>query len=72
MQSFPSSKQPNGQANKKCEWEVWKGQPLKVIAVVFTREKENNLQRSCLQHTMRATYQIAQAEVAQVQSPEMN
>lgn len=39
---------------------------------MFTREKENNLQRSCLQHTMRATYQIAQAEVRQVQSPEMN
>ena len=66
-----SSKQLNGQA-KKCEWEVWKGQPLKVIAVVFTREKENNLQRSCLQHTMRATYQIAQAEVTRVQSPGMN
>ena len=32
-------------------------------------QRENNLQRSCLQHTMRATYQIAQAEVAQVQSP---
>lgn len=57
---------------QNCEWEVLKGQPLKVIAVVFTGEKENNSQTSCSQHTVRATYQIAQAEVTQVQSPEMN
>lgn len=68
----PSSKQLNGQAQKKCQWEVWKGQAQKVIAVLFTRERENNLQRSCLQHTVRPTYQIAHAGVTQAPSPEIN
>lgn len=55
----------------KSEWKVWKGQQLKVIAVVFTRKKENNIHQSCLQHTMRATFQITQTEVEQLQSPEL-